>query len=302
MASLVSSLPGLHARSATTSPDRDGRSPPADPDGMTRKLRFPQILIAVLGMGVVPRRSTNALPPGSAAESDHDMWSRVARGEQDGRERHEGGTRRRSAADTRRSRRHPADTRDRAALRGTRCGSQAVKVGLVDPRRDSHRSRAGGGRPRHGDPFVLVVARRRRRPSGADRRPRSHRTTRSPRCARATRAGRCNGAGWCEGGNGPHGPAGSGWCDWGDWRPGTGWCDWSNWSERHGRRQHNHVREVRCSQRSTRLSARALPPRRRAPKVSLLSAGVRRSPRRASRTRASRCGPPIQRPPTGGGP
>ncbi len=167
------------------------------------------------------------------------MSSRVARREQDGRERHEGGTRQRSADDTRRSWRYPADTRDRAALRRSRCAGHAVKAGLAHPRRDSDRGCAGCGRPRHGDSFVRVVARRRRGPPGTDRPPRRRGTTRSPRCAWSAGAGRGNGAGRSEGGNWSDGHARSRAPDRCS-RPGR--CNRSDRSERHGRRELNDFR------------------------------------------------------------
>ena len=159
-----------------------------------------------------------------------------------------------------------------AANRRTRRCSQAVKAGLADPRRDSDRGCAGGGRPRHGDPFVRVVARRRRGSPGADRPPGRDRTTRSPRCAWATGAGRGNGAGRSEGGNRSHGPAGS---RRRQGRPVLGArpvrLERPERAARSSRAQ--RLPELRCSRRSTRLSARASLPRRPAPKVQFALGG-----------------------------
>ena len=106
----------------------------------------------------------------------------------------------------------------------------------------AHRSCAGGGRPRHGDPFVRFVARRCRGSPGANRRPGRNWTTRSPRRSWATGSGRGNGAGRGEGSDRAHGPAGTRWHGGGGWCSGAGWCDRSDWSERHGRCEHDDTR------------------------------------------------------------
>ncbi len=137
-------------------------------------------------------------------------------------------------------------------------------------------------------------------PQGANRRPGRQRATRNPRRARAAGAGRGHRSCRSEGGNGAHGLAGPSRRHRGDWCSGAGRPGQPGRAARSSRARRH--RELRCSRQSTRLWARASPPQRPVLRVSLRSEVVRRSRRRAFRTRASRCGPPTQRPPTGGGP
>ena len=228
------------------------------------------------------------------------MWSRVARGEQDGRERHEGGTRRGLSSrhrwtletPSRYARSGQPDERDAVAKQSKLdwliLGGIAIAVVLAA-------GALGMGVLSYVSSPDAVAG-----PQGPTGAPGRNRTTRSPRRAWATGFGRGNGAGRCEGGDRAHGPQGPA----GATGPVLGGRlvrpEQLERAARSSRAQ--RCPEPQCSRRSIRPSARPSPPRRPAPKVTLRSEVVRRFLRPVSRARASLCDPRTQRARTAGGP